>query len=375
MPKTNWNMKHIIFLPLLCLLSFVDANAAAQTVAHTNVIVGETREIMPPGSLLMTGFSIESGSQFVTVSSAGEKLKIKGLKVGEAKVRLQYPKGKTQTMIIHVKQRSFANMPQPTEKPQVGNPGTLVEPEDIDKPDKPASRWKENYVFNPPVKNFLFWWMFFDDEGNVKSEHAIARIDDYFIEQDIIRKSKVNDIPSTIWSLHTHNYQSRLSTNGGMGDDLKFHMFYADGFEIIPENEEEGRRDFYDFAPRFSDKRSIITMDIVKKRGRAEETDDDTYEKMNFYPDFMDDLRKYGFKQSYLNKFYRGMENICGVNCWVFDFRRLKDNGFAEGCWWVDPATGIPMQHVSCDGSYWSTMIYELNYTAWDSFGDPRLLP
>ena len=368
-------MKHMILLPLLCLLSLTEANAASQTATHVNVVVGETIEFMPPAGLLMTSFSIESGSEFVTVSASGEKLKIKGIKVGEAKLQLQYPKGKTMPLFVHVKQRSFAGMPQPTEKPQVGNPGTLVEPEDIDKPDKPESRWMENYVFNPPVKNFLFSWTFFDEDGHVISENTIARVDDYFIEQDVVPKSKENDVPHTIWSVHTYDYNSRLATNGDLGDDQHFHMFYADGFEVIPENEDEGRRDFYDFAPRFSDKRSIITMEIVKKRGRAEETDDDYYEKLKLYPDFMDDLRKYSFKQSYLNKFYRGMENICGVNCWVFDFRKLKDFGFAEGCWWVDPATGIPMQHMSCDGRYWTTMIYDLNYTAWDSFGDPRLIP
>ena len=358
-------MKHIILLPFLCLLSFVDAKAAAQTATHVTVLVGETIEFMSPAGVLMTGFSIESGSEFVTVSKSEAILKIKGIKAGEAKLQMQLPKGKTMPLFIHVKQRSFAGMPQPT--PQVGNPGTLVEPEDIDKPE---SRWKENYVFNPPVKNFLFSFMYFDENRKLTSEQTIARIEDLFIDHDVWRhQGKHED-----WLVHKYNYSSRLATNGGLGDDLNFHLFYDDGNKIAPENERSGRDYFYNYAPRFSDKRSIITMDIVKKYGRAEENDDDYYEK-GFYPGFMDDLRKYGFKQSYLNKFYRGMENMCGVNCWVFDFRSLKGFGFTKGCWWIDPATGLALQYVDDDGSSWEVTIYELNYTTWDSFGDPCLLP
>ena len=82
-------------------------------------------------------------------------------------------------------------------------------------------------------------------------------------------------------------------------------------------------------------------------------------------------LRQYNRKQTELAKFYKGDEEVCGVKCWVFDFRGKGAMGYGSSCWWIDPSNGLVLKRVDEDGSWWQVTGYQLDYKLWDKETNP----
>ena len=70
-------------------------------------------------------------------------------------------------------------------------------------------------------------------------------------------------------------------------------------------------------------------------------------------------------------QFYKGEETICGVKCWVFDFRGKGVSGYGSSCWWIDPSNGLVLKRVDEDGSRWEVTSYNLDYKVWDKETNP----
>ena len=75
---------------------------------------------------------------------------------------------------------------------------------------------------------------------------------------------------------------------------------------------------------------------------------------------------KAGDDQSKLNRFYRGLETVCGRECWVFDFRGKNFYGYGGFCVWVEPETGLVLRHESEEGGGFVVTRFDLDYHAWD---------
>ena len=359
-------MKHIILTLTLCLLSFVGAEATRENATHINILVGETFEYSP-AMMMMASFTIESGAECIQATTSGSQIILKGLKAGEAKLKLALCNKRATTLFVHVKSRSFTQGAKPGEKP-----GTLVEPEDIDHSGK--AHWKENYKFNPPTNHYLITTAAFKHHKMIM-EITDARIDNIYATHYVEYEQKTEDVYSgKWWVMDMFDYNTRLGYNGGLDfEDNTFKMYYGDGNRICPENVEDGHTHFNTFAPIFTDYiATIFTPEFMQKHRADWNVEEDTMAAGN-RPDFMDNLETYGFKQSYLKPYYRGMERICDVDCWVFDFRGLNGYGLGNGCYWIDPKTGIEMQYKSEDGDGYTTIIYDLDYREWDDFGRPDL--
>jgi len=361
-----------------CLLSFVGAEAAGEQASHINILVGESFEYSP-AMMMMTGFTIESGAECINASASGSRIILKGIKAGEAKLKLSLHNKKTTTLFVHVKSRSFTQQakPKPGDKP-----GTLVEPEDIDeepgtpsgKPRTRQAHWKENYKYNPPDNHYIITTVWYKNH-KMTQEDTDARIDNIFATQWIVYEEQAEDVyTSSWWVMNRYDYNTRLGYNGGLDpEDGKFKMYYGDGNEICPENVEDGRTHFKTFAPIFRDYISSIFTPTFMQKYRADQNIEEDIMVAGHSPDFMDNLDTYGFKQSYLKPYYRGIERVCDVDCWVFDFRGLNGYGIGYGCYWIDPKTGIEMQYKGEDGDGYTTIIYDLDYREWDVFGRPDL--
>ena len=85
----------------------------------------------------------------------------------------------------------------------------------------------------------------------------------------------------------------------------------------------------------------------------------------------MQRIRQYNRKPEVLAQFYKGEEAICGVKCWVFDFRGKGVSGYGSSCWWIDPSNGLVLKRVDEDGSRWEVTDYQLNYKVWDKEANP----
>lgn len=79
---------------------------------------------------------------------------------------------------------------------------------------------------------------------------------------------------------------------------------------------------------------------------------------------FMHYFRAYGFEddEGKLNEYYVGTEEVCGVECWVFDSKGLNAINMK---YWIDPSNGCCLKIVDEYGDYAQVTEYNLNYTEW----------
>lgn len=78
-----------VITALLSLLTGVRAQGvpAVTPISEIDLLVGQTQQLIPAGPLL-TGMSVEEGENFLEVQRAGYMLIMKGVRAGDAKLRL-----------------------------------------------------------------------------------------------------------------------------------------------------------------------------------------------------------------------------------------------------------------------------------------------
>ena len=354
-------MKKIISLAVAMTIHI--ALMAQTAVSHINVLVGQTLSTYPTGHVLTT-YTVESGGDCVQVSQSGSKFTFKGLKAGDAVLKLTASKEVSMTLYVHVRRHSYAEGPEVVvDPPTGGEPGTLVNPV-----------WKGHYQQMKPSGNYNICVRHFNEHGQdlYRDTYACVANEQFYVFNCMyIGGTEAGDHYAL--EVHYYDYPKEIGYTGGMREeDDRAHLFYDDGFEIEPRWEHVGRNWFKTFAPQPWTDALYIQAQFLFDFGRdvwKQGLDEDIYQPGSV----LQQLRQNGEKESLLSKFYRGDEEICGVKCWVFDFRKLKGKGCVEGCWWVDQDTGMVLQYIGDSGAGFTVTRFDLRYYRWDVFTRPDL--
>lgn len=311
---------------------------AAQPVSEIDLLVGQTMKFHPAGTHL-NGFSVEDGEEYVEVSQNGTQLVLKGLKAGDATLKLALRAGKESQLLVHVKSVSFVKPAGKTEEPK--------QPE-----------WTGTYELRMPASNYSIIYHSFNSDGRERMRESYSCIDTLFVEGECFESEDgfagMEDI------INMYDFDEELGYSGGLMPNGHYKMFYGDGNEINPDNIRDAKDWFEMYAPEslaFALHKSQDLTDF----GRDNNGDDDVEPGV-----VMQRLRQMGQNQSYLKRYYRGDETVCGVKCWVFDFRSTGVFGGYRTCWWIDPATGLALRAAHEDGSGFIVTRYDLDYNDWD---------
>ena len=105
-------------------------------------------------------------------------------------------------------------------------------------------QWTGPYALQMPEDHYRISLRTFDSQGRTVTKETVARID-YMIAHNTLfldgeEKSEVHE---------RFDYQAELGYNGGRGSDDHVHLFFGDGNPVLPENEDEGRDWFEEYAP------------------------------------------------------------------------------------------------------------------------------
>ncbi len=333
-------MKKILFTLLFAFISVAGLSAATERVTEINVIVGESVRIHPAGMLLL-GVSPEEGAEFADLSQEGYAVLIKGLKEGKASYKLSLRYGKTGKLLVNVVTRSFTRRAKKDEEPE-----------------KP--QWAGGYELRIPENNFCISYSYFGSDGEEDKETTWARIDDTVIHSDYSYEEG--------WAAYSkYDYVENLGYSGGFNSDMEFRYYLADGDAPDgPAGIEAGHNWFDEYAPQPAG--TALYGEMPTWFGWDNQLRDYLEPGM-----VIQRMRQYGRKQSYLNRFYRGEEEVFGVKCWVFDMRGMGSYGVSDLCWWIDPATGLALKYLAEDGSGMIVKTYNLDYREWDVFARPEL--
>jgi len=226
-------------------------------------------------------------------------------------------------------------------------------------------QWTGPYALQMPEDHFRISLRTFDSQGRTVTKETVARID-YMIAHNTLfldgeEKSEVHE---------RFDYQAELGYNGGRGSDDHVHLFFGDGNPVLPENEDEGRDWFEEYAPEPAASAVLAFVPELCEFGWDNQADPDTDPGI-----VLQRMRQLGRAQSFLDRFYTGEEEVCGVKCWVFDFRGKGSYGLGDSCWWIDPATGLALRRQSPDGSGFAVEILDLDYRLWTLDVRPELNP
>jgi len=332
-------MKKILLSLIFALAAFANLSAAPERIYEVNVIVGKSVDTYPAGMLLQ-GVTPMEGEEFAKVSRSGYSLHIEGLKEGKAAFKLSLRYGQAMTLKVNVVTRSFVARAQKEEKPQ-----------------KP--KWTGKYELNIPENNFCISFAHTKSTGEETTEQLWARIDDIVI-------SSQEDYDQGWWVFSKYDYTQSLGYSGGFNSDGDFKYYLADGESDGPSGIEAGHAWFDEYAPQpastayYCQTPTLFGWDNIV---------DDRFETGTV----MQRMRQFGRDQSFLDRFYRGDEEVLGIKCWVFDMRGKGSYGLGSTCWWIDPATGIALKSLEEDGSGMIVKIYNLDYRDWDVFARPEL--
>ena len=331
-------------LAILAALLTAALTLPAQNVTEYDMTVGQTLTTCPAGTHL-TGYAVESGDEHIDVSQNGIRLTVKGLKPGDAQLRLQLRGGKSGTMLIHVKARSF------------------VRPAGKDEPQETRPEWNGWYELRMPETNYSIIWHSFRENGKEDMIESYSCIGDVFVRGT----TYLNGIDDGELEDHIDRYDFRteLAYVGGLFDD-RYKYWYGDGNEIIDANKPSGHDWFESYAPK-SLSMALYNTDLAGF-GR-DNNGDDRLEAGTI----MQRIRQTGGNQSPLKRYYRGEETVCGVKCWVFDFRGTNIFGYSGFCAWIDPDTGLELREENEDGSGFIVTRFNLDYHAWDVEVRPEL--
>ena len=339
-------MKKILTLWVALCAAFA---LSAQPVSEIDLLVGQTMKFYPAGTHL-TGFSVEDGAEFVQVSQAATQLTLKGLKAGDATLRLSLRAGKESKLLVHVKSVSFV---KPAAKPEGPQPEEPKTPE-----------WTGTYELRMPAFNYSIIYHSFNEDGRERMRESYSCIDGVYVEGECFESEDgyagMEDIISVF------DFNKEQGYNGGLMPDGHYRMYYGDGNAITPENIRDGQIWFEMYAP--SSLGDALYGTDPAAFGRDNEGDDKVENGT-----IMQRIRMTGGNQSQLKRFYRGMETVCGRKCWVFDFRGKNFYGYGGFCVWVDPETGLVLRHESEEGGGFIVTRFDLDYNDWDILIRPDL--
>ncbi len=344
-------MKKILAFLVALTAAFVLAAQEAPGVtpiSEIDLLVDETVRFIPAGPLL-TGMSVEEGEEFLEVSRAGYMLTMKGLRAGDAKLRLDLRDGQTSTLIVHV----IRVRVRPILKPE--------EP----KPEEPkAPEWTGTYELRLPESNYSIIYHSFNEDGRERMWESYSCVGNVFVEGESFESEDGYDGMEHI--INMYDFNTGLGYSGGLKPNGRYAMYYADGDQIAPENETYARDWFKTYAPEtLAD--ALYGIDPAAF-GRDNHGDDNL---MN--GTIMQRIRMTGGNQSQLKRYYKGEEIVCGRNCWVFDFRGKNFYGYGGYCVWVDTETGLVLRHEAEEGGGFIVTRFDLDYREWDIQIRPEL--
>ena len=232
-------------------------------------------------------------------------------------------------------------------------------------PAQEKPHWTGPYALGMPEDNYRITLRTVDSQGRTVTKETLARID-YMIAHNTLfldgeEKSEVHE---------RFDYQAELGYNGGRGSDDHVHLFFGDGNPVLPENEDEGRDWFEEYAPEPAASAVLAFLPELCEFGWDNKVDPGMDPGI-----VLQRMRQLGREQSFLDRFYVGEEAVCGVKCWVFDFRGKGSYGLGDSCWWIDPATGLALRRQSPDGSGFAVEILDLDYRLWTIDVRPELNP
>ena len=317
---------------------------AAQPVSEVDLLVGQTMKFYPAGTHL-TGFSVQEGDEYVEVSQAGAQLTLKGLKAGDATLRLSLRAGKESQLLIHVRSVSFIRPAAKTDPPQ--NP-----------------EWTGTYELRLPADHYSIIVHSFNEDGRERIRESYSCIDGVYVEGECFESEDGYDGMEDIINMYDCN--ATLGYSGGLKPNGHYAMYYADGDKIAPENEQYARSWFETYAPESLD---VALYGIEPAAFGRDNNGDDSLENGTI----MQRIRMTGGNQSQLKRFYRGTETVCGRECWVFDFRGKNFFGYGGFCAWVEPETGLVLRREGEEGGGFIVTRFDLDYREWDIQIRPEL--
>ena len=334
-------MKKIAFLITALALAMSAASATAQPVSEIDLLVGKTMKFYPAGTHL-NGFSIEDGEEFIEASRNGAELTLKGLKPGDATLRLALRGGQESSLLVHVK--SFHVHP-------------ILKPGDPE-PEKPkTAEWTGVYEFRLPSNHYSIIYHTFREDGSEMTQESHSCIDDVYVEGECFPSEDGYDGMEDIISIF--DFHDKLGYNGGLMTVGEYRMDYGDGNDITPEYTRDGQDWFDMYAPK-SLATALYGIDPAGF-GRDNYGDDKLVNGT-----IMQRIRMTGGNQSQLKRFYKGTETVCGRECWVFDFFGKNFYGYGGFCVWVDTETGLVLRHEGEEGGGFIFTRFELDYRDWD---------
>jgi hypothetical protein len=310
---------------------------AAQPVSEIDVLLGQTMKYYPAGTHLI-GFSVVEGEENVEVTQIGHLLELKGLKAGDAKLRLALRAGKESELLVHVKSVSFIRRTTKPEEPQ-------------------APEWTGFYELRLPENHYSIIFHSFESDGRERVQESYSCIDNVFVVGESCESEDGFGGMSDI--IDVFDFSDQLGYNGGLMPNGHYKLFYGDGNEINPDNVRDGEEWFKMYAPETLAV-ALIGIDPADF-GRDNHGDEDLENGT-----IMQRIRMTGGNQSMLKRYYKGEEIVCGRTCWVFDFRGTNLLGYGGYCVWIDTETGLALRHEAEDGGGFIVTRFDLNYTDWD---------
>ncbi|MBQ9661106.1 MAG: hypothetical protein IJV37_07605 [Bacteroidales bacterium] len=225
--------------------------------------------------------------------------------------------------------------------------------------------WTGPYSLCMPEDHYRISLRSFDSRGRAVRKETLARIDHMIAHNTLfLDEEAASDVHERF------DYQSGLGYNGGLGADGHYHLYFGDGNVPLPENEDDGRAWFEEYAPEPASGAVRAFLPELCDFGWDNQADPDGEPGI-----VLQKMRQFGRAQSFLDRFYTGEEEICGIKCWVFDFRGKGSYGLGDSCWWIDPATGLALKRVGEDGSGFAVEIFDPEYRLWTIDVRPELKP
>ncbi len=313
------------------------ATGSSRSESEIDLLVGHTMKFYPAGTHLKR-FTVEDGDEYIQASLTGHQLTLKGLKAGDATLRLELRAGKQAQLLVHVKSVSFIRTASKTEQPE-----------------KPE--WTGTYRLRLPADHYSIIYHSFNEDGRERIRKSFSCIDGVYVEGECFESEDGCDGMEDIINIYDTN--TSLGYSGGLRPDGHYRMYYADGDRIAPENEENARNWYDTYAPE-SLSEALLGIDPADF-GRDNHGDDDLENGT-----IMQRIRMTGGNQSQLKRFYRGNETVCGRECWVFDFRGTNFFGYGGFCVWIDPETGLALRHEGEKGGGFIVTRFDLDYRVWD---------
>ena len=312
-----------------------------QTVSELDLVVGQTITYTAAGTHL-TGFTLEQEDDYVQASQSKAFLTVKGLKKGEAIIQLSLRSGQSSKLIVHVLPASGARPSGSTDKPE----------------DEP--KWTGNYELRLPQNNYSIIVHSFRENGEEWMRETYSCIDNVFVRSENFKSEDGYDGMEDI--IYMFDYSDGIGYEGGLYPDGHYEMVY--GYKN--DDREDAKMWFNMYAP----KTQALALYNTEPAGFGRDNHGDDSLPIGT---IIQRLRMAGVSQSQLNQFYRGIETVCGRNCWVFDFRGRDFYGYGGFRIWVDPETGLVLRQDGGEGVGFLVTRFDLNYTAWDIQIRPEL--